>query len=143
MTPEPTPGAGHAPPESLVDLIAAGTLPPADLDPLGDGILMDHQRAWVEDQSPLKLCSKGRRTGITFAEALDSTLWAAAKRSAGGDNTWYIGDTKDKGVEFVAVCARFAQHVARELLEIEEFLFEDRQEDGSSRYITAHRVKFA
>ncbi len=68
---------------------------PADLDPLAEGVLMLHQRQWLEDKSDLKICKKGRRTGITFAEALDDTLIAAAARSAGGDNVFYIGDTKD------------------------------------------------
>lgn len=132
-----------APPPSPIDAIIAGGLPPESLDPLADGILMEHQKAWVADKSPLKLCEKGRRTGITFAEALDSTLIAASRRSAGGDNTWYIGDTKEKGREFIAVCARFARHVAKELLEVEEFLFEDTRADGSSQQITAFRIRFA
>ncbi|HEY9347253.1 MAG TPA: hypothetical protein VIQ53_18170, partial [Inquilinus sp.] len=68
------PTADQAPPRSTVDDLIPGTLPPEDLDPLADGILMPHQKAWVADQSPLKLGEKGRRTGITFAEALDSTL---------------------------------------------------------------------
>lgn len=137
------PSVHDEPPRSPVDDQIPGMLPPEDLDPLADGILMAHQRAWVEDQSPLKLAEKGRRTGITFAEALDSTLIAAASRAAGGDHTWYIGDTKDKGLEFISVCARFARTIARELVEIEEFLFEDKQPDGTSRYINAYRIRFA
>lgn len=137
------PTADQAPPRSAIDDLIPGALPPEDLDPLADGILMPHQKAWVADQSPLKLAEKGRRTGITFAEALDSTLISAAKRSAGGDNTWYIGDSKDKGLEFVSTCARFARHVAKELLAVEEFLFDDVQPDGSSRKIQAYRIRFA
>lgn len=137
------PTALAEPPRSPVDDQIPGMLPPEGLDPLADGILMAHQRAWVEDQSPLKLAEKGRRTGVTFAEALDSTLIAAASRNAGGDHTWYIGDTKDKGLEFISVCARFAKSIARELVEIEEFLFEDKQTDGSSRFINAYRIRFA
>jgi phage FluMu gp28-like protein len=136
------PTAESPPPASPVDRLLPGTLPSEDLDPLGAGILMAHQAEWLADHSPLKICEKGRRTGVTFAEALDSTLIAAAARSAGGDNTWYIGDTKDKGLEFIAVCARFARHVAAELVAVEEFLFEDKQEDGSSRFIQAYRVRF-
>lgn len=116
---------------------------PADHDPLADGILMDHQKAWLEDQSPLKLGEKGRRTGITYAEALDDTLIAAASRSAGGDNVFYIGDTKDKGREFIGYVAHFAKVVAGQLGQVEEFLFEDQLEDGSSRQISAYRVRFA
>lgn len=140
---EELPTSDQLAPASPVDGLLPGGLPSKDLDPLADGILMQQQKDWVADRSPLKLAEKGRRTGITFAEALDSTLCAATSRAAGGDNTWYIGDTKDKGLEFIAVCARFAQHVAKELLDIEEFVFEDVQSDGSSRQIQAYRIRFA
>lgn len=129
---------GRLPPELL-----RGAELPADHDPLAPGILMLHQKEWVEDQSPLKLGEKGRRTGITYAEALDDTLIASAARSAGGDNVFYIGDTKDKGREFIGYVAHFARVVAKELGEVEEFLFEDEREDGTSRYISAYRVTFA
>lgn len=116
---------------------------PAGLDPLADGILMEHQKEWIEDDSPLKLGEKGRRTGITFAEALDETLVAMAARSAGGENCFYIGDTKDKGREFIGYVAHFARVVAKELGEIEEFVFTDQKADGSSGEIAAYRVRFA
>lgn len=116
---------------------------PDDLDPLAEGVLMKHQREWLEDPSDLKIAEKGRRTGITFAEALDDTLIAAAARSAGGSNVFYIGDTKDKGREFIGYVAHFAKIVAKELVEIEEFLFKDEREDGTSRDISAYRITFA
>lgn len=116
---------------------------PDGLDPLADGILMAHQISWLEDRSDLKVCKKGRRTGITFAEALDDTLIAASARSAGGDNVFYIGDTKDKGREFIRYVAHFAKVVAKEAGQVEEFLFEDQREDGSSKHISAYRVTFA
>ncbi|WP_245413880.1 hypothetical protein [Fulvimarina endophytica] len=104
---------------------------------------MKHQSDWLADQSPLKIASKGRRTGITYAEMLDATLIAAASRQAGGDNVFYIGDTKDKGREAIGYVAHFAKVVAGELSAIEEFLFEDEQTDGSTKYISAYRVRFA
>ncbi|MFC3442560.1 hypothetical protein ACFOKF_15400 [Sphingobium rhizovicinum] len=116
---------------------------PADHDPLAAGILMDHQKEWLEDQSDLKLGEKGRRTGITYAEALDDTIIASSSRAAGGDNVFYIGDTKDKGREFIGYVAHFAKIVAKELVEVEEFLFEDQLDDGTSKFISAYRVKFA
>ncbi len=127
--------------ELPVEFTRGADIPP-DLDPLADGVLMVHQRAWLEDKSDLKICKKGRRTGITFAEALDDTLIAASSRSAGGDNVFYIGDTKDKGREFIGYVAHFAKVVAKETAEIEEFLFEDKREDGTSKHISAFRVKF-
>lgn len=115
---------------------------PQDHDPLADGILMQHQIDWLEDKSPMKIAEKGRRTGITYAEALDDTLIAATARGEGGDNVFYIGDTKDKGREFISYVAHFAKIVAKELVTIEDFLFEDQQPDGSTKFISAFRVRF-
>ena len=131
-----------APIDLLAEELPRGAEIPADLDPLADGILMQHQIEWLEDKSDLKLAEKGRRTGITFAEALDDTLIAATKRSDGGDNVFYIGDTKDKGREFIGYVAHFARVVAGELVEIEEFMFKDRLADGSTNDISAYRVTF-
>ena len=137
------PTADQAAPRSPIDDLIPGELPPEDFDPLAGGILMQHQIDWIADTSDLKLAEKGRRTGITFAEALDSTLIAAAAKSAGGQTTYYIGDTKDKGLEFVSVCARFAKTVAKELLSVDEFIFDDLQPDGSTKAIAAYRIRFA
>jgi phage FluMu gp28-like protein len=116
---------------------------PENLNPLAGGVLMKHQADWLADKSDLKLAEKGRRTGITFAEALDDTLLAASSREAGGMNVFYIGDTKDKGREFIGYVAHFARTVAGELAAVEEFMFEDVREDGSSNTIAAYRVRFA
>lgn len=132
--------------DSAVDIFASFFAPsdlPAGHDPLADGILMAHQVAWIEDKSPLKVAAKGRRTGITYAEALDDTLTAATRRSDGGDNVYYIGDTKEKGLEFIRYVAHFARVVGKELAEVEEFFFEDRLADGTSKHIAAYRVRFA
>lgn len=123
--------------------LTTGAELPAGHDPLAAGILMAHQLEWIEDKSDLKLGEKGRRTGITYAEALDDTLIAAASRSAGGDNVFYIGDTKDKGREFIDYVAHFARIVAKEAVNVEEFMFDDQLDDGSSRQISAYRVRFA
>ena len=127
-------------PDTLPAELLRGAEIPDDLDPLAEGILMAHQAAWLEDKSDLKLAEKGRRTGITFAEALDDTLIAAAEK---GDNVFYIGDTKDKGREFIGYVAHFAKVIAGATGEIEEFLFEDQAADGSTRQISAYRVRFA
>lgn len=116
---------------------------PDDLDPLADGILMSHQVDWIADKSDLKLAEKGRRTGITFAEAQDDTLIAAADRKAGGDNVFYIGDTKDKGREFIGYVAHFAKMLGQQLVQIEDFMFEDKKLDGTSKFISAFRIRFA
>ncbi|MDG9783696.1 hypothetical protein [Metapseudomonas otitidis] len=120
---------------------------PLDLNPLADGILMEHQVDWISIQAQIKLCEKGRRTGITFAEALDSVITAASRKEAGGMDVFYVGDTKEKGLEFIGYCAKFSRVIAEAqasgVSDIEEFLFEDQDESGSTRQINAYRIRYA
>ncbi len=120
---------------------------PDGFDPLAEGVLMRHQAQWVAIQASIKACPKGRRTGITFAEALDDTITAASQRKAGGSNVFYIPDTKDKGLEFIGYCARFARTIGEAqgqgVSSVEEFLFADQDERGNSKHITAWRIRFA
>ncbi|MEW6670216.1 MAG: hypothetical protein AB1427_00850 [Thermodesulfobacteriota bacterium] len=120
---------------------------PDNLDPLADGVLMRHQAEWIKIKAAIKAAEKGRRTGITFCEALDDTITAGSRKSAGGDNAYYIGDTKEKGLEFIGYCAKFAKVIAQAqgqgVSDIEQFLFEDQDEKGNSKFITSYRIRFA
>jgi phage FluMu gp28-like protein len=120
---------------------------PDGYNPIADGILMAHQVDWLRIQAQIKLCEKGRRTGITFAEALDSVITAASRKSAGGMDVFYIGDTKEKGLEFIGYCAKFSRVIAEAQAsgasQIEEFLFEDQDESGNTRQINAYRIRYA
>ena len=120
---------------------------PMSLNPFEDGILMAHQKACLAINKSIIAVPKGRRTGITFAWGLNSTLIAGAQKSAGGDNVFYIGDTKEKGLEFIGYVGKFARVIAQQQAQnaskIEEFLFDDQDEEGNTRKITAYRVRFA
>lgn len=136
----------YTPPKSIIDALW-GTTALTKYDPLAAGLLMEYQQKWVDDKSELKAAEKGRRTGVTWAEAFDDVTIAAAAKSAGGDNVWYIGDTKEKGREFILTCANFAKAIAGELVDIEEFLFDDIEVDGNgdvkTKQIAAFRITFA
>lgn len=120
---------------------------PESYNPIADGVLMAHQVDWLRIQAQIKLCEKGRRTGITFAEALDSVITAASRKSAGGMDIFYVGDTKEKGLEFIGYCAKFSRVIAEAqasgVSQIEEFLFEDQDESGNTRQINAYRIRYA
>jgi len=122
---------------------------PRDYDPLSEGVLMKHQAEWVKQihEYPLNIAEKGRRTGITFATALDDAITASSRRSAGGDNVYYIGDTKEKGLEYIGYAAHMAKVMSSAMAEgwqgIEVFLFEDQQPDGSTKNITSYRIRYA
>lgn len=120
---------------------------PADFNPQAEGVLMAHQREVVALTHSIVAIPKGRRTGITFAVMLRKTLVAAASKKARGDNVYYIGDTKEKGLEAIGYVAKFAKIIARaqgSVSDIEEFLFEDQDpETGKTKHITAYRIRFA
>lgn len=124
-------------------------IPDQGFDPLAEGVLMLHQREWIKQihEHDLNVAEKGRRTGITYATALDDAITAASNKMAGGDNVYYIGDTKEKGLEFIGYVAKMAKIMAMAMAEgwngIEVFLFEDQQDDGSSKNITSYRIRFA
>ncbi|WP_010324371.1 hypothetical protein [Marinobacterium stanieri] len=119
---------------------------PANFNPLADGVLMLHQSRWIQMQQDLDIavCEKGRRTGITFAQALTDTITAASAKEAGGADIWYMADTREKGLEFIGYCGKFAQIVAHgQATRIEQHIFVDQLPDGQSRNIQAFRVRFA
>lgn len=120
---------------------------PANFNPLEDGVLMAHQVECLKLKKSILSIEKGRRTGVTFAFGFEGVLTAAARKSAGGMNVYYIGDTKEKGLEFIGYCAKFSKVIAEQQADsvssIEEFLFEDIDENKNSRYITAYRVRYA
>ncbi|EEA7822515.1 hypothetical protein TP51_002485 [Salmonella enterica subsp. enterica] len=120
---------------------------PLNFNPLAEGVLMAHQVECLKYDVSILAIPKGRRTGITFAWGLNSTLIAGAQKTAGGDNVYYIGDTREKGLEFIGYVAKFARVIAEQQAQdvsaIEEFLFEDQDEHGNTRMIAAYRVRFA
>ncbi len=104
-----------------------------------DSVLLPYQQRWCADASPVKLAEKGRRIGLTWAEAADAALLAAR---AGGMDCWYIGYNKDMAQEFIRDCATWARHydlAAGEILETEE-VFKDDDEDKA---ILAYVIRFA
>ncbi|QZD72892.1 terminase large subunit domain-containing protein [Pseudomonas sp. 3-2] len=120
---------------------------PEGYNPQTQGLLMAHQAQWLAIDAQIKLCEKGRRTGITFAEALDTVITAASQKSAGGMDGFYIGDTKEKGLEFIGYCAKFSRVIAQAqasgVSQIEEFLFQNQDENGNTRHINAYRIRYA
>lgn len=129
------------------DLPASVRQIPEGFNPLDEGILMLHQRQAAALKASIIAIPKGRRTGITFGTMLNKTLVAASRKSAGGDNVFYIGDTKEKGLEAIGYCAKFARIISQAqgqgVSAIEEFLFEDQDESGRTRHITSYRIRFS
>ncbi len=114
---------------------------------LGEGLLLRGQRAWVADDSRLKVCEKGRRTGITWAEASDDVLIASTNRDAGGQNVFYFPQAKEDAIEYIETAAKWAHAYDRAAGEIEHGSWEDEigvvlPVDDPDKGIQTYRIRF-
>lgn len=101
-------------------------------------VLLPNQQAWVADQSPVKVAEKGRRVGITWAEAGDDALIAGASSDAGGMDVWYVGYNQDMAKEFIRDVADWARQYNLVAEEVQEEYLKDEDKD-----ILTFVVKFA
>nr|WP_067289853.1 terminase family protein [Marinobacterium profundum] len=94
-----------------------------------DDLLLGYQKRWIADDSPLKICDKSRRTGITWAEAADATLCAGTAKNEGGCNHFYVGSNKEMAREFIEAVAMWAKAFDRAAGEIQEEVLKDDDKD--------------
>jgi len=102
--------------------------------------LMAYQQRWVADDSPLKVIEKSRRTGLTWGEAADDVLSAAAARSAGGQNVYYIAYNQDMTIEYIQACAMWARVFNYAAGEIEEGFWDG--DDEADKNIKTFTIRF-
>ena len=101
-------------------------------------VLLPYQQAWIIDRSPVKVCEKSRRVGLSWAEAADSVLTASSSADAGGMDVWYIGYNKDMALEFINDSGYWTRHYAQAASVMEEIVVEDEDKD-----ILAFRIRYA
>lgn len=103
------------------------------------GILLPYQRKWIADKSPIKVCEKSRRIGITWAEACDSVLTAADRNGA---DVFYLGYNYEMSKPgFMKDVKHWAERIAHEALKAKEEIWEKGGEGKSE--IMAYSVTFA
>lgn len=109
------------------------------LDQRAPAVLLPYQQRWLADKAQVKVVEKSRRIGLSWAEACDSVLCAAA---ASGQDVWYIGYVKDMAIEFILDCAQWAEHFnsVAEAIEVSEELWLEGEEKKS---VFAFSIKFA
>lgn len=97
--------------------------------------LLPYQQAWIEDRSPVKVCEKSRRVGLSWCEAADDALLAGR---ADGMDVWYIGYNKDMALEFINDTGSWVRQYNLAASAMEETIIEDEDKD-----IQAFRIRFA
>lgn len=108
--------------------------------------LLPYQQRWIADKADVKIIEKSRRVGISWAEAADAVLYAAAES---GDDVWYIGYNREMAMEFIldaGMWARKFQSFIANVEETEEVFTESRVVDGKTivdeQKILAFRITF-
>lgn len=102
-----------------------------------------YQRRWVYDRSPIKLCVKSRRIGITWATAAEAVIVAGSRVEAGGQDVWYMVNNEDDAREFIDDCGDWAKLVGAITSSVGEVLIEDEDESGGVRNILAFEIRMA
>lgn len=102
-------------------------------------VLLPYQQRWLADNSQVKTAEKSRRIGLTWAEACDAVLCAAA---TSGQDVWYIGYVKDMALEFILDCAQWAEHFSSVASAI-EMAEEVWQEGEEKKSVFVFSIKFA
>lgn len=83
--------------------------------------LLPYQTRWVQDPAPVKVAVKSRRIGLSWAEAYDDVLHAAA----GGGDVTYISYDKEMTEGWIGDCKDWAHDLHDFALDIDESVLED------------------
>ena len=102
-------------------------------------LLLPYQREWLEDKSPLKVCEKTRRCGISWTDSADAVLDAAPCH--GWTNTYYISFNKDNCRQYIEDAGDWAKKLGEAVSKLEEI--EEPLLDDPDKSITTFRITFA
>ena len=103
--------------------------------------LLPYQRQWLAETAPLRVCLKSRRIGITWAQACDDVLMAAAKGRAGAD-VLYIGYNEEMTKEYIETAAFWARELQVAAQAIEQSIYHDEQDlkTFTLRFQSGHKI---
>ena len=101
----------------------------------GAGVLLPYQARWLEEQAPVAVMEKGRRTGISWTEALHGAEHASEDRG----NVYYQSFNRDMTRSWIEKAAEWLRVVAIATAIIEELDLEDPEEDG--REVRVYRIR--
>lgn len=97
-------------------------------------MLLPYQQRWNRDNSPIKICEKSRRIGISWADAADSALVAA---EVNGCDSWYVGFNFDMSRQYIEDVAYWAKGYNLACSGINESVIEE-----PDKNILAYTIRF-
>ncbi len=90
---------------------------------MNEKVLLQYQKEWLRDTSPIRLWEKSRRIGASWIVACESVLTSGA---ISGMDSWYIGYNEAMTREFVQDCKFWAKHFQLAAKEMDEVLVEEK-----------------
>lgn len=104
-----------------------------------DAVLLRYQQRTVDKLftgTALLVIEKSRRIGLTWGLASYCVLRAASHKSAGGQDSWYMGYNLDMAREFIEVCAMWARafKIAADAIDVELL-------EGDGEKVQAFRIR--
>lgn len=89
-------------------------------------LVLGYQAEWVNDRSPVKVCVKSRRIGITWATAYEAVQVAMMDRRYGGQNVWYMTYSEEDAKEFISDVEMWARACGLAVSTEEEVIVDER-----------------
>lgn len=107
-------------------------------------VLLPYQRSVLEAISANRvvLIEKSRRVGITWGVAPDACVTAASRKSAGGQDVFYVGYNLEMAREFIDTCASWSRAFGEAAAAVEEVVFNEKDGNGGERAIKAFRISY-
>jgi phage FluMu gp28-like protein len=118
-------------------MITPTEIPKSALGETPEALLLPYQQSWIADESGLKLYTKSRRIGVTWADAAGAALLAA---QLSGRNTFYLGYERDMARDYIAVVGEWGRAYSMACSEVEETeeIFRDGDEDKAINVFRVH-----
>ena len=101
-----------------------------------EGVLLDYQKAWLRDDSSVKVWEKSRRIGATWVEAVAAVFVAGRQKNP--KDYWYTTINEDLSKEFIREAAKWAKILNVAVLEMGEELL-----DNTQKPIRVQKILFA
>jgi phage FluMu gp28-like protein len=87
-----------------------------------DAYFLPYQADWINDQSRLKICEKGRQIGLSYADSYDSVKKAALRN---GRDVWVMSRDEVQAKQYILYCKRWATALKYVIADFGEQLFTD------------------
>lgn len=88
-------------------------------------VFLPYQQRWILDRSPVKVCEKSRRIGVTWCTAYEAVEVCSTRAEDGGSNFWYQTYAEDDAKEFIEDVGKFAMALDLAISPQEEIIGED------------------